>query len=140
LCVVVGVKVDPKKQRQAKTKAKKSARAGLYRDDGKRYKTKSLSKLDEKHVRLPSHVTADELKVERLRKFKFPKVDASELRLTDDSEAVIACEGLDLTPDGKTVIVRKVSVSVGVKSRIAVVGSNGVGQSELFLFCDVEHS
>ena len=44
-------RADPKKQRQAKImKEKKLERIGNYREDGKRYKTKSLKKLSEDYL------------------------------------------------------------------------------------------
>jgi len=44
--------------KQAKQKLDKISRVGLYREDGKAFKLNSLSKMDEKAMRLPSRVSA----------------------------------------------------------------------------------
>jgi len=128
--------VDPNKQRQAKTMMKKAARAGMFRSDGKRFKLRSLSKLSEDAIRLPEQVRAEELKRERMLKFKFPNVEPEELRLASPDAPFLEFEGVSVgypMDDGKKthMVLRNVSLSVGMKSRVAVVGPNGAGKSTL---------
>mmetsp|Transcript_33350 Transcript_33350/g.64466 ORF Transcript_33350/g.64466 Transcript_33350/m.64466 type:complete len:759 (-) Transcript_33350:292-2568(-) len=127
--------VDPNKQRQAKTMMKKAERAGMFRMDGKKFKLRSLSKLSEDAMRLPEKVRAEELKRERELKFKFPNVEPEELRLASQDAPFLDFEGASVgypLDNGKThVVLRNISVSVGMKSRVAVVGPNGAGKSTL---------
>mmetsp|Transcript_13471 Transcript_13471/g.22491 ORF Transcript_13471/g.22491 Transcript_13471/m.22491 type:complete len:662 (+) Transcript_13471:694-2679(+) len=137
--------VDPNKQRQAKTKIKKAERSGFFRSDGRRYKTRSLAKLDESLVRLPETVSKEDLKQERLLRFKFPAVNAVELRLPSASSPALIlasvsvgypCKVVDSKSSsnlrtGTKMILRDINVEIGLHSRIAVVGPNGAGKSTL---------
>ncbi len=127
-----GHDIDPKKQRQAKSKLKKaSTRAGFYRSDGRRYKTKSLRKLDESSIRLPERISAADLRKDRMLRFRFPGCSADALRLSTPSEPLYELDGCNLSPDGKTCILKSVSASITLGSRIGVVGQNGAVKSTL---------
>jgi hypothetical protein len=58
------------RQKLAKTRRDKMERQSYFRDDGKRYHTHSLDRLDEKSLRLPE--TPEALKKQRQLHFKFP--------------------------------------------------------------------
>jgi ABC-type multidrug transport system fused ATPase/permease subunit len=129
-----GHAIDPKKQKQAASKARKvEERAGYYRADGKRYKTRSLKKLSEDALRLPEKIREEELRLERIMKFKFPEVDASELRLTSKDSPLIAMEAVSCgyTNSLSECVLQKITGQVSLNSRIALVGSNGSGKSTL---------
>lgn len=120
---------DPSKQKQVKEKKDKLDRQGFFREDGRRYKTHSLQKLDEKYVRLPEH-TPDELKLAKPLHFK-------QLSLEDSFSAagdavLVSLENADVGYATRpTPLLRNVSVYVAASSRIAVVGENSSGKSTL---------
>jgi ATP-binding cassette subfamily F protein 3 len=125
--------IDPNKQRQAKMiKDKKLDRIGNYREDGKRYKLKSLKKLSEDHVRLAQKV---EIEVdEPVVKLKFP--NPSWPPSITEGSPVIRLEDLSFTYDvpnnsDSKFLLRHVTLSLTKSSKIAVVGANGSGKTSL---------
>lgn len=116
---------DQSKQKQIKEKKEKMDRNAFYRDDGRRYKTHSLQKLDEKYVRLPQQAP-DELKQAKQLNFK-----ALSLEDTVKSDVVlISLESCDIGYDS-VVVLHNVNVVIHGSSRIALVGANSSGKSTL---------
>eukprot|EP00566_Odontella_aurita_P000093 CAMPEP_0113548804 /NCGR_PEP_ID=MMETSP0015_2-20120614/13087_1 /TAXON_ID=2838 /ORGANISM="Odontella" /LENGTH=864 /DNA_ID=CAMNT_0000449455 /DNA_START=194 /DNA_END=2788 /DNA_ORIENTATION=- /assembly_acc=CAM_ASM_000160 len=120
---------DPKKQRQAKMiKEKKLERIGNYREDGKKYKTRSLKKLSEDYLR-----TAEKVIIEA-------DEPVIKLKLTDPTwppgvspgSALLKMESLSFSYSvGGKGLLQNISLDVNRGSKIAVVGSNGQGKSTL---------
>jgi len=108
--------------RAAKQKQAKIERIGLYRDDGKAYKTRSLKKLDEKFLLLPEKVTA--LKAEKGERFRFPSptVDKGSSLVTLDDVSIFR---------GNDQILKFVNLFIEAGTRAAIVGDNGAGKSTL---------
>lgn len=122
-----------KRQKAAAQKLKKVERLSYFSEDGRRYKTMSLTKTlwD---VRLPSEIQDKER--EKLMKFKFPSPDIRSLRLASDDSPVMSLEdasiGFPATDDAPAKqILSNVTVQVTLKSRIALVGANGSGKTTL---------
>ena len=115
------------KVRAAKAKEKKIERIGLYREDGKAYKTKSLSKLDEKYILLPEKITA--VRASKQEMFKFPQPAAVPSKSDD---VLISFEDVSVQRGGKRrVILDHVTLHLTPGMRVAVVGDNGSGKTTL---------
>lgn len=108
--------------RQAKQRLAKIERMGLYREDGKRYKTHSLAALDEAALRLPTKVEAK--RAIRSEKFELPQ--PSNLGIGD----FLALDEVDFGYCDKP-LVQKAVAQLGPGSRVAVVGDNGCGKTTL---------
>ncbi|KAJ8601215.1 hypothetical protein CTAYLR_003285 [Chrysophaeum taylorii] len=107
--------------RAAKQRLAKIERVGLYRDDGHRYKTHSLQKLDEAAIRLPERVEAKRaLKEEQ---FCFP--EPSPLGESN----YVSLDGVDV--GYATPLIKKAVATIGPGSRVAIVGDNGAGKTTL---------
>jgi len=120
---------DPKKQRQAKMmKEKKLDRIGNYREDGKKYKTRSIKKLSEEYSRCPEKlvVEADE-PVARLKLFNptwppgitpgSPLIQANDMSFSYERETPWVLQNLTL--------------DINRGSKVSIVGENGSGKSTL---------
>jgi len=117
--------------KQAKQKLDKISRVGLYREDGKAFKLNSLSKMDEKAMRLPSRVSAQ--RGGREETMQFPDPDVSSLRLVDGAPLISVLDAsVGYTMGGvlKSVL-HNVNLQLTAKSRVAVVGDNGAGKTTL---------
>ncbi len=131
---------DPKKEKQAASQRKKALeRAGSYVDSGKRFKKNSLQKMNQKSDLRPKMISASDsdLVDPRTLVFKFPLVDRASLRLANtDSSVVFSMESVKslgyVDASGTHVpILRSVTLSISLSSRIAVVGPNGAGKTTL---------
>lgn len=124
---------DQKKQKQAKQKLAKVERLGLYREDGKRYKTNSLAKLGEKYARVPTRVEAK--RQAKADKFDLGTPNWLDLRLTKAGRTAAPLVTLDKAAVGYdstgSTVLDGVTACVAARSRIAVVGENGAGKSTL---------
>jgi ATP-binding cassette subfamily F protein 3 len=119
---------DPNKQRQAKMiREKKLDRIGNYREDGKRYKTRSLKKLSEDHLRLAQKVVVEE--DDPVVKMRFP--DPSWPPGVSAHDALIRIEDFAFGYDKASVLFRDVTLNVTRGSKVAIVGRNGCGKSTL---------
>ena len=120
--------LDPNKQRQAKQKKEKMDRIGNYREDGKRYKLRSLKKLSEDHVRLAQKVVveADEPVV----KLNFP-CPTWPPSITEDTP-LIQLEDVSFSyeVDGP-LLLNHVTLNITQNTKAAVVGKNGCGKTTL---------
>lgn len=120
---------DPKKQRQAKMiKEKKLDRIGNYREDGKRYKTKSLKKLSEDYIRAPEKVVieADE-PVARL-KFVNPTWPPG---ITSGAPLIQADDMSFAYNRDAPFLLKHLTLDINRGSKVALVGRNGSGKSTL---------
>ena len=79
--------------RAAKQRIAKVERIGLYRDDGKRFKTNSLAKLDEKYVLLSSRVEGKAAMKNDVFKFPVPVVSSSQDRAIVSLDEVTLVRG-----------------------------------------------
>ena len=108
---------------------KKMDRIGNYREDGKRYKLRSLKALDESSFRLAQkvHIEADEPVV----KMFFPNpTRLPNVGLSDD---IVRLEGLNFgypSGDGDRIL-KDVTLTLSRNSKVALVGKNGSGKSTL---------
>ncbi|GAX15858.1 hypothetical protein FisN_2Lh414 [Fistulifera solaris] len=119
---------DPNKQRQAKMiKEKKMDRIGNYREDGKRYKLRSLKTLDESSVRLAQKVTVEV--DDPLIEIKFPNpVWPPGVAPGDD---IVRIEDLSFGFTDEKLLLDSVTLSLTRGSKVALVGNNGSGKSSL---------
>jgi ATP-binding cassette, subfamily F, member 3 len=114
---------DPNKQRQARMiREKKLERIGNYREDGKRYKLRSLKTLDEKSVRLAQKVHIEE--DEPVIQMSFPN-PAWPLSI-NVGDTIIRLEDLSFSYGDRTIL-RDVTLSLSRGSKAAFVGNNGSG-------------
>lgn len=123
-------KGNDKAMKQAASRERKAAeRVGTYREDGKRFKTNSLKKLDAAYVRLPAR--AQPVMVNKELSLQLPQAPPSKysngLPLLTVDEGRIGYEG---APD----ILTDVTLNVSPGDRIALVGRNGCGKSTLMKF------
>mmetsp|Transcript_1926 Transcript_1926/g.3054 ORF Transcript_1926/g.3054 Transcript_1926/m.3054 type:complete len:843 (+) Transcript_1926:23-2551(+) len=109
--------------RAAKQRLNKIDRVGLFRDDGKRFKTRSLQKLDESYSLLPSRVEARA--VSKNDTFIFPSPLSCE-----KGRALVSLDSVTLVR-GEKDIVRGVNAFLYPGTRAAVVGDNGAGKTTL---------
>tara|TARA_A100001015_G_scaffold245279_1_gene281156 strand:- start:678 stop:3485 length:2808 start_codon:yes stop_codon:yes gene_type:complete len=145
-----GHSFDPNKQRQAAEKLRKAERAGFYREDGKRYHTMSLKDMNTSF--LPKSISVNDLRKDKHLRFKFPSVNAQELRLASPESVLINLDKINFKYGGnnnnnnnnnmyktngeKEYLLQNVTVQVNLKSRIAIVGPNGAGKTTLIkLIC-----
>jgi len=126
---------DPKKEKQqAMHRRKQVQRAGLYRDDGKRYKTMALKDF---HTDLrPTQINGNDIDLQaaqsRSRIFKFPPVDVAELRLPDATSTILTFENISCRyQPSKKYILSNVTLHLSLGSRVGIVGSNGAGKTTL---------
>ncbi|KAL7462764.1 hypothetical protein ACHAXS_003142 [Conticribra weissflogii] len=124
---------DPNKQRQAKMiKEKKFDRIGNYREDGKKYKLKSLKKLSEDHIRLAQKVVVEV--DDPVIRLKFPDPvwppSIAEGSPIVELEDVSFSYNKDDGSEGKHLL-RHVTTNLTQHSKIAVVGRNGCGKTTL---------
>ena len=94
--------------------SRKSARVGLGRDDGKRYKTNSLKALNESTVRLPSRVEAERARRED-QFLKLPSVAAARRR-----DGVGVAEQASSGPCGGADVLKDMSAQLRAGARVAV--------------------
>lgn len=109
--------------RAAKQKLAKVERIGLYRDDGKRFKTNSLAKLDEKYVLLPNR--AEGKVATKSDVFKFPTPPARSI-----DRAIVSLDDVTLVR-GDLEIIKHVKAFLYPGTRVAIVGDNGAGKTTL---------
>lgn len=114
--------------RQARQQVAKTERLGLYRDDGKRYKTNSLKTFDEKAARLPQQTVAK--RALREDRFTFPTPDAAALR--NASAALVEIDALTYAYDGaQQPLFSGITAAVSYGRKVALVGDNGAGKTTL---------
>jgi ATPase subunit of ABC transporter with duplicated ATPase domains len=104
----------------------------LYREDGKRYKLKSLKVMDAKAVRLPAR--AEPVKVGKEITLRLPAEAVSAEINTSGSGGMplIVVEGLSFSYAGAPApILKNITCSICPGDRIALVGKNGAGKSTL---------
>lgn len=120
---------DPNKQRQAKMiKEKKLERMGNYREDGKRYKLRSLKKLSEDHLRLAQKVVIEV--DEPIIKMKFPEPEWPPS--IGPGSAVVQFEDVSFHFEKSTEqLFNQITLSLNRGSKVALVGRNGSGKSTL---------
>jgi len=124
---------DPNKQRQAKMiKEKKLDRIGNYREDGKRYKLKSLKKLSEDHIRLVQKVVVEV--DDPVIRLKFP--DPVWPPSIAEGSPIVELEDVSFSykkENGREgdYLLRHVTTNLTQNSKIAVVGRNGCGKTTL---------
>ena len=120
---------DPNKQRQARMmREKKLDRIGNYREDGKRYKLKSLKKLSEDSLRLAQKVQieVDEPAV----KMSFP--DPTWPPVIGPHETLVRLEDFVFGYEGREEpLLDHVTLSLCRGSKVALVGRNGCGKTTL---------
>mmetsp|Transcript_7324 Transcript_7324/g.12289 ORF Transcript_7324/g.12289 Transcript_7324/m.12289 type:complete len:842 (+) Transcript_7324:167-2692(+) len=109
--------------RAAKQKIAKVERIGLYRDDGKRFKTNSLAKLDEKYVLLPSRVEGRAAAKHDVFKFPVPSEKSRD-------RAIVSLDEVSLVR-GDVEIIKNVKAFLYPGTRVAIVGDNGAGKTTL---------
>jgi ATP-binding cassette, subfamily F, member 3 len=131
--------VDPNKQRQAKEKMKKAERAGFYRDDGKRYKTRSTKDLFT--VMFPQAVSKQDLIRGTRYKFKFPPAPWAELRLASKDASIIDFDDVQFQYEGApSPVLTGITLQIKCTTRAAIVGPNGAGKTTLIqLICNTLH-
>lgn len=119
---------NDKALRQAASRARKAEdRAGFYREDGKRYKTHSLKKLDIEYVRMPAR--AEPVRVGKVLTMRLPQ---GEPALARRASALLQLDGVTLQyPGAAQPVIVGASASVFAGDRIAVVGRNGAGKTTL---------
>jgi ATPase subunit of ABC transporter with duplicated ATPase domains len=105
--------------RAAKQRLAKVERVGLYRDDGKRFKTRSLAKLDEKYSLLPSRVEAKMNAKQDV--FSFPEPQAFPA-----DRPLVSLDMVSLVR-GDREILKSVNAFLYPGTRAAIVGDNGAG-------------
>ena len=116
--------------KQAASREKKAAdRIGLYREDGKRFKTNSLKFLDAKWVRLPAK--AEAVQVNKELSFKIPACAISDDR-ADTTSCLMSLDHVSLAYEGeKQNVIENVTFRISSRDRIGLVGRNGSGKSTL---------
>lgn len=122
---------DDKAMKQAASRQKKAeVRVGMYREDGKRFKTQSLSKLDESALRLPSR--AEPVLLDGELTLRLPpecETDATTSQ-QGSGDPLLTLSNFKVGYAGRTVVeVRDAQICAG--DRIAVVGTNGSGKTTL---------
>ncbi|KAG8459996.1 hypothetical protein KFE25_011045 [Diacronema lutheri] len=128
--------------RQAKQKAAKAERIGLFREDGKAFKLNSLKTLDEKALRLPSRAEASQLCADPSElPFRFPTPPRGGMRgLSDADDALVALDGAAVgyaraagaaADGGRAPVLRELTLALRASARVAIVGDNGQGKSTL---------
>lgn len=105
--------------RAAKQRLAKVERVGLYRDDGKRFKTRSLAKLDEQYSLLPSKVEAKLTAKQDV--FSFPEPQAFPA-----DRPLVSLDMVSLRR-GEKEILKSVNAFLYPGTRAAIVGDNGAG-------------
>lgn len=134
---------NDKELKAAKQRLAKVERIGLYRDDGKRFKLQSLSKMDESSARLPSRIEVSSLNKNKEYSFKFPTSQDGGNRMSN-TETVLSLDETtigykntdkdddkDKDKDVTTPVLSNVTAQLTLKSRVAVVGPNGAGKTTL---------
>jgi ATPase subunit of ABC transporter with duplicated ATPase domains len=116
--------------KQAKQKVDKMERIGLYRQDGKSFKTHSLATLDEHAVRLPTKIQAAHAAREVI--FDFPSPNT--LARCSKFDTIIAVDNVSVgySPSPPYLIL-EASIQVTPRTRAALVGDNGSGKTSLLL-------
>jgi ATP-binding cassette subfamily F protein 3 len=130
---------DPNKQRQAKTmKDVKMDRIGMYREDGKKFKTMSLKKLDMNSYRGPQKVYIE--RDDPIIRLKFPDPDWK--GLGDNHTMLVQLEDVSFSYNNDSnengnkstptpLVLDDVTLNVTRSSKVALVGRNGCGKSTL---------
>ena len=109
--------------RAAKQKLAKVDRIGLYRDDGKRFKTHSLEKLDEKYILLPNRVEGRVAAKNDVFKLPVPPPRPIDRALVSLDEVTLM--------RGDAEVLRNVKAFLYPNTRVAIVGDNGAGKTTL---------
>ena len=119
---------DPNKQRQAKMiKEKKMDRIGNYREDGKRYKLRSLKAPDESSVRLAQKVNIEV--DDPLIEMKFPNpLWPPGVAPGDD---IVRLVDLSFGFTEGRLLLDNATLSLTRGSKVALCGKNGIGKSSL---------
>lgn len=119
---------DQKKQRQAAmVRNKKLDRLGNYREDGKRYKTKSLKVMSDKGSRLAQKVNIEvDAPVIALR-FPSPSWPTS----IGENSPLLTAEDFSFGYNQEKPLVKAATFSIDRGSKIALVGANGTGKTTL---------
>mmetsp|Transcript_25081 Transcript_25081/g.61770 ORF Transcript_25081/g.61770 Transcript_25081/m.61770 type:complete len:488 (+) Transcript_25081:262-1725(+) len=120
---------DPNKQRQAKMiKEKKMDRIGMYREDGKKFKNFSLSKMtmDACRVAETVHIERDDPTL----KLRFPNPTFPP-SLASENSTLVRMENVNFgyDKDGEFLL-ENLTLHLTRASKVAVVGKNGAGKSE----------
>lgn len=103
-------------------KEKKLDRIGNYREDGKRYKTRSLKKLSEDYVRLAQKVVIEA--DEPVMKFRFPSPRWAPGMLSGN--ALVRMDDLSFGYDSNgPPLLQGLTLDLNRSSKVAVVGKNG---------------
>jgi ATPase subunit of ABC transporter with duplicated ATPase domains len=118
---------DDKAMKQAAARQRKAAeRIGLYREDGKRFKTKSLKIMDAKAVRLPSRATC----VVGSASLTLALPDYPCASRTLDG-ALLTLNSVSIGYTSRPRVLADVTLSLSAGARVALVGENGSGKSTL---------
>ena len=116
-------KTDDKQLKQVKQKKKKMERLAFNKRDGKRYKTMSLKTLSMDAFKGPVQIEIEA--EERTCKFDFHSPDT--LRSGD---TLIKFENASFSHDSeKAPLLKNMNLTLNIESKVALVGSNGVGKS-----------
>ncbi|CAJ1960106.1 unnamed protein product [Cylindrotheca closterium] len=121
---------DPNKQRQAKMiKEKKMDRIGMYREDGKKFKNFSLSKMSADAVRL-----AEKVHIERddpTLKLRFPNPTFPP-SLASENSTLVRMENVNFGYEKDAdFLLENFTLYLTRASKVAVVGKNGAGKTTL---------
>jgi len=121
-----------KELKAAKQRLAKVERIGLYRDDGKKFKLMSMSKLDESALRLPSRIEVSNLKRDKETSFKFPGSNSGgEVCRMSNTESVLTLDETNIGYSASDPVLKNITAQLTLKSRVAVVGPNGAGKTTL---------
>jgi ATPase subunit of ABC transporter with duplicated ATPase domains len=120
--------------KQAKQKEAKMDRIGLYREDGKAFKTHSLKTLDEDALRLPTKIHDEVRARQRLLEFPPPNPPLSLRRGAHEPVVQLNDVSVGYT-QAPPYVLSGVTAQLSARSRVALVGSNGAGKSTLLGVC-----
>jgi len=124
---------------QVRSKQKKLERVSMHRRlDGKKFKLFSLKQLAEEFLRFPDRIQA--VRENRNIRFKFPHPDIGKLRLATPNSCILSIENANIgrqilspltsSPEFNAVL-NNVTLQLNLKSKIAIIGGNGMGKTTL---------